>query len=255
AYAVHVALLTIFAGGFLTWRMSYTGAMVLAPGHTENSIEVFDFALNTKTNEFQPIANKQQLPFNIYCSDIQQTLINKDGTLDAQNTFDWFTRVKISDGTHQADGDIHMNHPYDFRGYRFFQQSYQNTANARSVTIEIQHPNAPAEVVTILKNQTAKLADGTLVKFANFAGDLNTKSNEPPTDYNNPAALLNVTSPGGQSKDVVAFAKPDPQGVSAETKAASKIGDAPVLIKDFEKVGGSHTIQIQYDPGARIVYL
>src|SRR5205807_1137495 len=98
AYAVHVALLTIFTGGFLTWRLAYTGSMVVAPGRTESAITVFDFGLNPKGQEFTPLANEHQLPFVVDCTDIQQTLVHKEGGLDAQNTIDWFTRVKIKAG-------------------------------------------------------------------------------------------------------------------------------------------------------------
>src|SRR5882724_4129619 len=181
AYAVHVALLTIFTGGFLTWRLAYTGSMVLAPGVTENSIVGADFGLSGQTKEFEPQQTKHDLPFNLFCTDIQQTLIHKDGGLGAENTFDWFTRVDFKDGASSTPGEVHMNKPVDYRGYRFFQQSYQNTANARSITIEIQHSDGKPEDVTILKAQTVKLADGTSIMFSRFAGNPKTENGQPPT--------------------------------------------------------------------------
>jgi len=255
AYAVHVALLTIFTGGFLTWRLAYTGSMVLTPGATGSSITVLDFGLSNQTKEFEPQANEQKLPFNLFCTDIQQTLIHKDGGLGAENTFDWFTRVDFKDGANSMPGEIHMNKPFDYRGYRFFQQSYQNTANARSVTIEIQHPGGTPETVTVLKAQTVKLVDGTTVKFTNFAGNIKTEKGQPPTDYNDPAALLKVTTPDGKTDDVVVFRNAQPLDADGKTSQLATINGAPVLLKDFEKVGGSHTLSVQYDPGARIVYL
>jgi cytochrome c biogenesis protein len=255
AYAVHVALLTIFTGGFLTWRLAYTGSMVLAPGVTESKITVLDFGLSNQTKEFEPQANEQKLPFDLYCTDIQQTLIHKDGGLGAENTFDWFTRVDFKNGADSASGEVHMNKPVDYRGYRFFQQSYQNTANARSVTIEIQHPDGKPETVTVLRAQTAKLADGTTVKFTNFTGDVKTPKGQPPTDYNEPAAVLRVTTPDGKTDDVVVFQSAPPKDADAKTSQLLTINGSPVILKEFEKVGGSHTLSVQYDPGARIVYL
>jgi len=255
AYAVHVALLTIFTGGFLTWRLAYTGSMVLAPGVTESAITVLDFGLSNQSKEFEPQANEHKLPFDLACTDIQQTLIHKDGGLGAENTFDWFTRVNFKDGANVTSGEVHMNKPVDYRGYRFFQQSYQNTANARSVTIEIRHPDGKSEVVTILKAQTVKLADGTTVKFGNFAGNIKSSSTrQPPTDYNDPAALLKVETPDGKTDDVVVFPSGPTQSTDGNAQT-SIINGSPVFLKEFEKVGGSHTLSVQYDPGARVVYL
>jgi cytochrome c biogenesis protein len=255
AYAVHVALLTIFTGGFLTWRLAYTGSMVLAPGVTENAITVLDFGLSNQTKEFEPQQSDHKLPFDLACTDIQQTLIHKDGGLGAENTFDWFTRVNFKDGANLTPGEVHMNKPVDYRGYRFFQQSYQNTANARSIKVEIRHADGTSEVVSILKSQTAKLADGTTLKFTNFAGNRKAQKGQPPTDYNDPVALLKVQTPDGKSDDVLVFPtgpQPSADGTAAET---SMINGSPAYLKEFEKVGGSHTLSVQYDPGARIVYL
>ena len=223
AYAVHVALLTIFTGGFLTWRFSYTGTMVLTPGRTESSIVGFDFGLSTQTKEFEPLKNDHTLPFAVYCTDIQQTLIHPEGNLSAENTFDWFTRVNIKNGPNPTVGEIHMNKPMDYRGYRFFQSSYQNTANARSITLEIRHPGGQTETVTILKNQQAKLADGTSIKFVNFIGNIATQNGEPPTDYNFPAAVLEVQKPDGTTENVAGLTA---DGLSkADTKAIGKDTD------------------------------
>src|ERR1044072_3750342 len=71
AYAVHVALLTIFTGGFLTSQFGVTGQMFLQPGGSESTISGIDFDLDqTKTVTMK-------LPFEVACIDISQTLIRK----------------------------------------------------------------------------------------------------------------------------------------------------------------------------------
>src|SRR6185369_10540125 len=86
AYAVHVALLTILFGGFLTAQLGNTGSMPLSPGQPSNLMSDTVVDLD-RANEVT-----QQLPFRIHCTDIQQKLIKKDGSISAMNTIDWMTR-------------------------------------------------------------------------------------------------------------------------------------------------------------------
>src|SRR5215213_9655389 len=90
AYAVHVALLVIFVGGFLTARLGHTGQMFLRPGETsaEMTEQVF-------SEEGQPSQVKLDLPFEVECTDIQQKLLEKSGSITPMNTLDWLTRIKI----------------------------------------------------------------------------------------------------------------------------------------------------------------
>ncbi|HEV7843243.1 MAG TPA: cytochrome c biogenesis protein ResB, partial [Pyrinomonadaceae bacterium] len=91
AYAVHVALLTIFTGGFLTAHFGRTGQMFLKPGMTSNEMMETQFDLDKQ----KPVT--LQLPFEVTCTDIQQKLIKDDGPITANNTIDWMTRIHIKD--------------------------------------------------------------------------------------------------------------------------------------------------------------
>src|SRR5262245_24863601 len=65
AYVVHVALLTIFTGGFLTSRYGIGGAMEIRPGKISDRFE---------TNEVSIDGARQShatLPFQIECTDLQ----------------------------------------------------------------------------------------------------------------------------------------------------------------------------------------
>jgi cytochrome c biogenesis protein len=250
AYAVHVALLTIFLGGFLTARFGRTGTMPLAPGDTSKEMAETIFDLD------QPGKQVTQLPFSVECIDIQQKLHKKEGPITADNTLDWLTYVKIKDPDYgEREALVHLNRPYDYRGYRFFQASFIARGNARNITVRLTPTAGGAPVdVTIKRDGTAQLPDGTKLKYDYFYPDFAFNNGKPDTrsfDYNNPAATLTVTSPSGQKERAFAFQTPLPEG--------APVG-APVLgykfkLADFEKVPEAHVLSIQKDPGATVVYV
>ncbi|HYO63240.1 MAG TPA: cytochrome c biogenesis protein ResB [Pyrinomonadaceae bacterium] len=257
AYAVHVGLLTIFAGGFLTAQFSRNGQMSLEPGLTDNKMSEVVFRLDEETGEFAPKRAPISLPFEVTCTDIQQKLIRKEGPITADNTLDWLTRIRIKDETGEREALVHMNNPYDYRGYRFFQASFQPTGHARHITLQAV-PQAGGEPVslTVPRGGAASLPDGTRVEFQNFFPDFVLTPRGAGTqsgDYNNPAALLAVTPAGGGAPERV-------YAMSAEMlKNAPMAGKAVAGYKfqlsDFEKASVAHVLSIQKDPGSTVVYV
>src|SRR5205085_6263621 len=182
AYAVHVALLTIFTGFFLTTQFGSNGQMPLQPGLAASTMSETAFNLDqTRTITLQ-------LPFEVICTDIQQKLIKKDGPITANNTIDWLTRIKIRDESGEHDALVHMNAPFDYRGYRFFQASFAPTGMARQITLRVtpEKGGDPLEV-TIPRDGSATLPDGTVVEFADFRADfsLGQEQNVDTSDYSN----------------------------------------------------------------------
>lgn len=257
AYAVHVALLTIFTGGFLTSQFGYNGQMWLVPGesadtHTEVVYELGEE--NLKASE-----RTLQLPFVVNCTDIQQKLIKRDGPISADNTLDWLTYVEIKDkatGALLKEGVVHMNKPLDYSGYRFFQASFQGLGHARHVTLRLTPDGGGAtQDVTIKRGGAATLADGTKVEYADFFPDFVLQGGRPATksgDYNNPAAILRVTQPGAEPKRAYAF-------FSAEAAAApmlkQPVGGYTYKLIDFEKSPSAHMLAVQNDIGSTVVYV
>src|SRR5205085_1269768 len=167
AYAVHVALLTIFTGGFLTTQLGHTGTMALRPGTAAN--QMHETAFQIVEDRLLPSQAMVALPFNVECTDIQQLLIKKDGPITSDNTIDWLTRVRIKDeyGTH--DALVHLNRPYDYRGYRFFQASFVPNGRARTITLRVApEQGGDAEELTLPRGGTTTLKDGTRVEFKDF---------------------------------------------------------------------------------------
>ncbi len=248
AYPVHVALLTIFLGGFLTAQFGFTGEMPLTPGQTSNQISETVFNLD----QVKDVHKK--LPFAVSCTDLQQKLIKKEGSIEAGNTIDWLTKIQIKDeyGTHE--GIAQMNRPLDYRGYRFFQSSFLPMGKARNITLQLKSANGETQIVTIKRDGETTLADGTNIKFVDFRANFSmTKENpnENSTDYQNPAAILEITPPNAKTQTAYAFG----EKMKGIPMASKLIGGYTYRLLDFEKVSEQHILSVQRDPGATVVYI
>ncbi|MDM7923109.1 MAG: cytochrome c biogenesis protein ResB [Pyrinomonadaceae bacterium] len=245
---VHVALLMIFIGGFMTAQLSNNGNLPLSPG--ESSDIIYDTAY-----QLDKVAQiTKQLPFEVTGVDIRQRLIRNEGSLSPSNTIDWMTWFTIKDeyGVHEAF--VQMNRPYDYRGYRFFQASFTPIGRARTITLEVK-PAAGGEPqqVTIDRNGTAVLADGTKIVFSQFRGNFRIgpeDPNENTSNYENPAAVLEVVPPGGIIETATAFT---PQAGNIPI-ASKPVGGYTFKLLDFEKVSDQHVLAVQRDPGSGVVY-
>jgi cytochrome c biogenesis protein len=252
AYSVHVALLTIFFGGFLTSMFTVGGQMPLEPGHSSNELTETVFNLD------QLSRSVRQLPFEVECTDIEQKLIRKEGSITADNTLDWLTRIKIKDperGEHEAL--VHLNRPYDYRGYRFFQASFIADGKARSVRVQVtpQAGGQPQELV-IPRGGAGVLADGTRVELRDFSANFTVGGNNQEMDgstYNNPAATLAVAAPGATSPvRAIAFT---PEMAERAPFARQPVAGYTWRLVDFEKAPKAHILAIQKDPGSTVVYV
>ena len=251
AYAVHVALLTIFVGGFMTARFGHTGQMFLRPGESaaEMTEQVF-------SDEGQPSQVRLELPFAVECTDIQQKLLERNGGISPANTLDWLTRVRIKDPERgQTEALVQMNRPYDYRGYRFFQSSFTPEGKAREIRLVVTpEGGGAAQQLTIRRDGSAQLADGTRVEFADFFPDFvmnGARASTQSPDYNHPAAALRVYNAAGQFERAYAFREGQ---ADAAPIAGRAVGGYRFRLADFERVGDAHILSVQRDPGASVVY-
>jgi cytochrome c biogenesis protein len=267
AYAVHVGLLTIFVGYFMTGR-GYTGIMDAIPGKTSKRMLKTDFNVDNAMTEHAVSQRELELPFKIVCLDFQQKLIDKNGSLDQTNTLDWITRVRIEDPEigRNTETLVHLNNPLDYRGYRFFQNSYRYPATARVIKLRVTPLNStinggqPQEV-TIQRNGQAKLSDGTLLHFGEFNPSFTVGSDQQvqmstPEAYENPAALLDYVAPDGKPGKVYALTEAylNKYAGAPFMKKFMDNGVYQFVLTDFEKAPTASIISVQYDPGARVVY-
>lgn len=249
AYAVHVGLLTIFTGGFLTAQFGATGSMPLTPGRSTNLMSDTVVDLD-RTNQIT-----KRLPFDVVCTDMQQKLIKKEGSLSAQNTIDWITHFNITDETGTHEAMVQMNRPFDYRGYRFFQASFTPVGRARNITLKAKPATGDTiEDVTIPRDGSAILTDGTKVDFREFRGNFRIGEEDTEEDtsaYPNPAAILQVTQPGNSPQTAYAFGP-----LMANMPVSNKpVGGYTFQLTDFEKVADQHILSIQRDPGSNVVYV
>ena len=249
AYPVHVSLLTIFLGGFLTAQLGTVGNLPLAPGESSNLIRETVVDLD-RVSEVT-----KQLPFEVTFTDIEQKLIRDEGSLSAANTLDWITRFTINDGGETVDGMAQMNRPFDYRGYRFFQASFVSTGRARNISITATPADGSAPIdLNIARDGTATLPDGTSIRFAEFRGKFNVGPEDPAEDtssYPNPAAVLAVVPPGGTFQTAYAFG---PQMANIPI-AGKPVAGYTFRLNDFEKVSDRHILSVQRDPGSNVVYV
>jgi cytochrome c biogenesis protein len=268
AYAVHVGLLTIFFGYFLTGR-GHTGSMQIRPNQSSDRMLKNEFNIDNANTEHAINVRELSLPFTVECLDFQQKLINKGGSLGLGNTLDWFTTVRITDqeSGKKTEALIHMNTPFDYRGYRFFQQSYQMPATARVMKLRVTPTGGgQSQEITVPRDGEAKLADGTRVRFNWFHANFSVGRDQQVVatreqmltsmDYDNPAANLAYVTPDGKQGEVWAFNETFANTVSNAPfmKKFMDNGAYQFVLTDFEKAPTASVLSIQFDPGARVVY-
>ena len=255
AYIVHVFLLTLFLGHFVANQTGFDADIRLTPD--TNAAIQRDFNVARETDAIQLIEinlDKQerynvQLPFTITCTEIEQKLIDPSGSIEINNTLDWRTQIKIDDPQYGTTiADVSLNKPFTYRGYRFFQASAITVGSASLMTLELKPENGGQPVTVKLKrNETADLPDGTKIAYSNFTPDFVMQGGQPSTrsgEYNNPAVVLDVTPPGGETTKVFAFANklPDDAPINAP-KAGYRW-----RLASYDKSPLAHVLSIKYDP-------
>jgi cytochrome c biogenesis protein len=265
AYAVHVSLLTIFAGGMLTSLKANQGGMWLQAGTKDDKMMRNVFNLD------QVGQQAVELPFTVECLDIRQTLIDKSKSISSSNTIDWFTKVKITNKqTGQSEEAlIHMNKPHDWggslfgAGYRMFQASTMEMGSARNIQVKVTpESGGEAQDVQIRLQDEAKLADGTRIRYLEFVPDFQlTQQGQVDTasgEYNNPAAHLEIIKPNEEKSRAWVFTEEFQKQLETAPALKSRLtgqSGLKFLLTDFEKASQAHMLSIQYDPGANWFYL
>jgi len=259
AYVIHVFLLTIFTGGFLTSKYGVGRMMDITPGKSGDTFRTLKVNLDGQQ------MGKAQLPFAIQCTDIQQKLIRPEGGLDANNTVDWLSYIKIVDKSRNVEKNalVHLNEPYDYRGYRFFQSRFEPLGSARSIVITlIPKSGGEPRDVTIERNGATEVPRVGKISYSEFFPDFTVEEGKPATqspDYNNPVAQLHIVEPDGKSRGAFAFNSSIADSFYAETPDGKEnplfVAGNKVILKNFEKVGSAHVLAVQYDPGRTPVYV
>ncbi|QUV82790.1 cytochrome c biogenesis protein ResB [Chloracidobacterium sp. D] len=253
AYAVHAALLTIFGGALVGGLFGHKGTVRMVPGQAANTFVSFG-APDEPVREFA-------MPFTLVCTDIEQNLLDpRKPDLSAPNTLDWHTRVLIKDEQRGVEipAHIHLNHPFDYRGYRFFQASFDNFGSARTVNIELRPAGSQTGTAYVIGREPTDIPGLGRVRLADFIPDVTFQGGRLGSasgEYRRPVAILDVL--GDNPRQLYAF---PPEGLATLgnapfLRAKTEVGDLRLVLTDFEKVSSGHILQVQYDPGVTTVYL
>ena len=155
-----------------------------------------------------------------------------------------------------------MNAPFDHGGYRFYQASFEPLGSARQITISfVPVGGGTPREVTIPRRGSVEVDGVGRVAYVNFYPDFVVNGGVPATatgEYNNPVAHLLITSPDGETSPAFAFNAAVAEQFYAQAKSDAGrqllASGNRILLRDFEKVGASHTLSVQYDPGRMPVY-
>lgn len=244
AYIIHVTLLTLFLGHFVALQTGFDADVRMIPGDKSDQIEMVEFNLDKK-EKFAV-----QIPFSIECTDIQQKLIDQNGSIDITNTMDWRTQIRIDDPEYGVTtADVSLNKPFSYRGYRFFQASAITMGSARNIDLQLTSQTDGSQTnVSIPRLGSTVLADGTKVEYEEFLPDFTFNAEGKPDtrsgQYNNPVALLGVTPPGSERVRVFAFAG----NVGDNIPVGAPKAGYKWKLADFEKSPFAHVLSIKYDP-------
>jgi cytochrome c biogenesis protein len=257
AYAVHVGLLTIFTGGFMTSRMSIGGQMEITPGKTSETFVTQDITTDGTHQE------RQKLPFKIECTEIEQKLIREEGSLEQQNTIDWLSWITIKDGEISKDMLVHLNNVGDYRGYRFFQSQFVPVGHASEITVTFEADDGSPAIgpVKIKRNGSAEVPGVGTVKYVDFQSEFERTEQGggmSSAEYTNPVAVLDIKGPDGNSSPTLAmnpqFADRTLKNASPELANQLKVGGRKAILREYKKASLSHILTVQYDPGRTPVY-
>jgi len=246
-YFIHIALLTIFLSGFLTSRFSEIGQMPLAQGETSSDFSEFLQEWDGRREI------RYRLPFAVTANKIEQRLINPAGGLESSNTLDWITRITIDDAGIKHDAIVHLNKPYDYKGYRFFQSGFNGGGDASEITLAIVGADGGERSVVLPKGVPTEVDGVGTLTFARFVGDFDSQSmGQMSEGYDNPTAFVRVQMTNGADSTIPAFNR----DVVNSRGGPPMMGNGMGLVLDaYAKSNSVHYLSVQKDPGATLFYI
>ena len=106
-YIIHGSIIVILIGSLTGLIFGIKGSLTLRKGETKDTI-----ILRGKNQAEAPLG------FSIHCNDFQVSFY------ESGQPKDYMSSIAIRDGEKRIEGTIRVNHPFEYRGYRFYQATY-----------------------------------------------------------------------------------------------------------------------------------
>jgi len=227
---VHLAILTILAGGLLSGLVSFRTDLALHPKQTVAVPQAgFSVRLDSFETEFYPNGQVKDWKSTL-------TIVEKDKEI--------LTKT------------IEVNHPLNYQGFMFYQSAYGWDWDQASLQILIKQASGQAEekVVKIKVGEKMALEDGVEIEALRFLPDFVLDENRQPStrslEPNNPAALVKVTRSGESLFSGWLFARfPDFSRLHP--------GSSSALTLELKGYSGSQysVIHVSRDPGTWLIWV
>jgi cytochrome c biogenesis protein len=251
-FFVHGSILVIVGAAFVSARWGYEGTIVLSPGTQTQSL-----SLSGSRGRGIP-ERSAPLPFTVRCEGLRVALKDPRGPLVPQNVINWYTEIVIADGGAERRATVAVNKPFDYRGYRFFQSGAGRPGDASRITLAVRPERGIERVFSLAKNRAATVPDLGEIRFIGFTGNFRRSSSSRPDDYEDPAALIEITTSSGGRRTLWVFPETSRQPETAEERATASEDPIPgyrFVLRDFDKASVEHVLQVRYDPGVGPLYV
>src|SRR5262249_6179599 len=143
---------------------------------------------------------------------------------------------------------VHLNEPFDYRGYRLFQIKFDPVGHARQITLRlVPVSGGQAREVTIRRNEATDVDGIGRISYSEFYPDFSLENGKPETlspEYRNPVVMVTVQRPGQRPQNTLAmnpaFAEQFYAKSSQQSLEPLLIDGNKVVLESFEKVPHSH---------------
>lgn len=166
-FIIHGSIIIILIGSLAGLIFGIKGSIILRKGETKDTIIL-------RGN------NQTELPlgFSILCNDFQVT------HYDSGEPKDFMSSVTITDGNKTIEGTIRVNHPLEYRGFRFYQATYGSspkllfTIGNQKVTLkekEVFRKSGATIMVVRYYDSIHAFGPGVLLTYADKDGETKTQ--------------------------------------------------------------------------------
>ncbi|MBZ5535948.1 MAG: cytochrome c biogenesis protein ResB [Acidobacteriia bacterium] len=263
AYAIHLSLLVIFAGGLIGLELGYKARVSLREGESTSKVILFDTTRSVVEAAGEPRFLEKEIPFTLQLDKAEVVFNNpKDSSLlhrdDIQSpgvVKNWYCTMSVwENGVKQSTQVVAVNQPLSHRGFRFFQSGFDFGNGLKEFTFQVRLKGAGGQsseaVYKVRKGDSFEIKDAHLVATPVRSGIM------PQADL--PFVFLSLQSSDGKPPlQLPVFDEPTTQKMRQGANDASPLPKPPDGMEIFlidATPEFSTTLQVSRDPGVNTVW-